>query len=572
MSYAQDNDLFETLFEKSNYRESPVYEEIIDFYKRLDEASEFATLKQFGTSPQGRPLYYLVVSSDKQFEPTPFDELRKPVVFVVNGIHPGEIAGSDASMLLLREYLIEKKHSEMLDNITLVIIPVFNVDGHARRSPYNRINQNGPDEMGWRTTAQNLNLNRDWLKADAPEMQQLLQLFNSYVPDVFIDTHTTDGADYQYTAQYAVETGWNTDSLLSEFSKNMYIPYLVDSVKKDGFLISPIFFTQNSEFLEGLYGWQASPRFSNGYGAAQNRLTLLIETHMLKPYNERVFCTKSMLHRTFDFTANYADTIRALNMETDKKTIDTYYINKKPFPLTFRISPKTNNFTMLGFAYEIDSSAVSGRRRVNFTNNPIEVTVPFYNNFLIEKSVYIPFGYLIPPEWEIIADRLSMHNIEMYQLPFEQEMYVSYYKFDNVSFYDTPYESHHRVKEFTYDIVYDSVTIMKGSWIIPCNQRNLRLIVNALEPDADDSFLKWGFFNAIFERKEYFEYYVMEHLAEKMIITDQKLADEFFTKLDLDKEFAQDPYQRLMFFYKRSPYFDQKLNVYPILRIEQTIE
>src|SRR5690606_39622609 len=214
-----------TKFERSDFLETARYNESINYFKQLADHSEYAELITFGVSPQGRDLKCIIVSKDKAFTPADAKKTGKPVILLINGIHSGEIEGKDASMILLREILITKEKDKMLDDVILLIVPIFNVDGHERAGKYNRINQNGPVEMGWRTTAQNLNLNRDWMKADAPEMKAMLKLFSAWLPDFFIDSHTTDGADYQYTITYSIETEQDVYEGTSEFNKK-YISYM----------------------------------------------------------------------------------------------------------------------------------------------------------------------------------------------------------------------------------------------------------------------------------------------------------------------------------------------------------
>ncbi|BDQ03052.1 M14 family metallopeptidase [Ignavibacterium sp.] len=303
-SFAQNN--WTTLFERSGFISTSDYNETMNYFKRLDEASDYADLFGFGRSSQGRDLNCLLVTKeDKSSIEQRIAEGKKPLekatILIINGIHSGEIEGKDASMILLREILITKEKEYLLDSINLLVVPIFSVDGHERKSKYNRINQNGPEEMGWRTTAQNYNLNRDWIKADSPEMQSMLILISTWNPDFIIDTHTTDGADYQYSVTYQVERFSNIDSQIGSWLSEKFVPYLENKVTEKGFLIFPYVSMKNwSQGLDsGITDWASSPRFSTGYFALRNRPSLLVETHMIKPYKERVFATKAVLENHF---------------------------------------------------------------------------------------------------------------------------------------------------------------------------------------------------------------------------------------------------------------------------------
>ena len=560
-----------TRFEKSGYLETENYDQTMTYFKKLAESSPYAKMLSFGISPQGRKLYCLVVSKDRAFNPISAKKTGKPIIFINNGIHSGEIEGKDASMLLLREILVTKEKANLIDNTILLVIPIFSVDAHERSSPYNRINQNGPANMGWRTTAQNLNLNRDWTKADAPEMQAMLKLFSSWLPDFFVDTHTTDGADYQYTITYSMEHYQNVDAGLRGWIVGKLMPYLNKSVTDDGYLIAPYLEFKGQKIENGIIGASFSPRFSHSYAAAQNRPGLLIETHMLKPYKDRVFSTKSLLTAIITYTNKNGKEVIALNKAADKNSIEEYSIGKKYYPLSLELTDRSVPFHFMGIKAEHDSSWVSGTIWTRYTGVKYETDIPYYDQMVVTDSVQAPKKYLIPLEWgkwKNLIDRIKLHGIKVEQLKTPKTLTVTEYKFKNVKYANYSFEGRQRVKA-DYDTISETVNIPKGTYVIKTNQRTIRLILNLMEPKADDSFLQWGFFNSIFERKEYYESYVMEKIARQMMEKDPELKKEFEKKLATDENFRRNPRQRLDFFYSRSPYMDEKLNVYPILRVEK---
>ncbi|MBE2279915.1 MAG: M14 family metallopeptidase [Ignavibacteriaceae bacterium] len=548
------------------------------YFKALADFSPFAEFKELGNTPEGRKIYCLIVSKEKNFEPVPLDERKKPLLLILNGIHSGEIEGKDASMLLLREILIEKSKEKLLDYADLLIIPVFNVDGHERGAPGSsianpRINQIGPENMGWRSTSQNFNLNRDWLKSEAPEMSILLKLYSTWLPDFMIDNHTTNGADYQYTVTYGVERHGNIDEKLGTFVNNVFLPYLINSVEKSGYLVAPYVSFKDRTPESGLVDWASQPRFSGGYNAAQNRISLLVEIHMMKPFKERVFSTKAVLESVLNFLGLNGEQILKLNKQADLNAPLKYYMNEQPFYTGFKTADSTNStFNFKGFKSVKEFSEISGGEKVVYTGEKFEKEIPFYETVVPLDSVILPYAYAIPPQYSYIAEKLKLHGVEVSQLVDSIEFDVSRIKFTNFKFADRPYEGRQRVIQVDYIEFKTVAKLPPGTTIVNVNQRTARIIAFLLEPKSEDSFLRWGFFNHIFEQKEYFEDYVMEKEALRMLEEDDNLTGgtlrkEFETKLKSDTNFANSAYQRLNFFYQKSKYFDSNYMVYPIYKI-----
>ena len=560
---------WETIFEKSGYITTEDYNQTMEYFQSLADNSEFAEFLTFGVSPQGRELNYLLVTKESKISVLPGKELLKPTILIINGIHSGEIEGKDASMILLREILITKEKEYLLDSINIIVVPIFNVDGHERKSKYNRINQSGPEEMGWRTTAQNLNLNRDWMKADTPEMQAMLNLVNEWNPDFIIDTHTTDGADYQYTVTYSVEWSKNIYSKTADLLGKEFAPFLEYQVEEKGFLIFPyIYLKEWDKGLDaGLIYWPATPRFSSGYFALKNRPMLLVETHMLKPYKDRVYSTKAVLETTMEFIFNNSTKLRELNKEADQQTAKLYEENKY-LPIVFSNTDKYEMVNFKGYDYSWDSSEVSGTKKLVYTKNKKDFEIKYFDDIIVTDSIKVAKGYYIPPEYSFLVYRLKLHGIDpSFIISESRKVLVTRYKFKDVKFSETPYEGRQTVT-FNYDTFIEEVNIPEGSYFYSTNQRAARILTHLLEPKSFDSFVQWGFMNQIFEQKEYYEEYVMEKLAEEMLLNDPELKKDFEEKLENDEAFRNSSNARLDFFYERSLYPDKQLNVYPILRVE----
>ncbi len=565
--FGQNKDFkWQTYFEKSNYTSTPDYETTINYFNKLENQSGYAKLIKFGETPQGRNLYCFIVSSDKAFSPKLAKQSGKPILLIQNGIHSGEIEGKDACMMLLREILITRGKENYLKNIILMIIPVFNVDGHERKSPYNRINQNGPSEMGWRTTAQNLNLNRDYMKADSPEMQSWLKLYSSWLPDMFIDSHTTDGADYQYTITYGIEKNKNLPPQTENWVRNKFIPFIQSETEKSGYKVSPYVTFKNDDIKNGIVDWASTPRFSHGYTAVQNRPGLLIETHMLKPYKDRVLGTKAMIESVIKLLCSQKNEICQMSKNADAFVINNYYEKKNYYPLTFSLTDQSSKINFHGIESKMEDSWITGKQIIRYSGKSMDIEIPYYDKCKIKDSVSVPNFYLIPREYEYLVNKIKLHGVKVEKVKQPRKFLVEKYKFRNIKFAQMPYEGHFQ-PQYEYELQKDSVDIPEGTFIINTKQRTLGVIVHLLEPLGPDSFLKWGFFNTIFEQKEYFEDYAMEPIAKKMIDENPKLKEEFLLKVNEDPKLKENSRRRLNFFYERSPYFDNQLNLYPILRV-----
>ena len=555
-----------THFENSNQLESPNYENTLKYFQKFANSTPYVKIKPIGLTPQGRELKIIIVSKDKAFTPEQAKKTGKAILLIQNGIHPGEVEGKDACMLLLREILITKEKANFLDNIILLIIPVFNIDGHERISPFNRPNQNGPKKMGWRTNALNLNLNRDYLKADTPEIKSFLKLFNDWLPDFMIDNHTTNGADYQYHVTYGIETHQNIDRGLLSWIEKKYLPHLIKKLEDDGFIIGPYMEFKSGTIESGIVDLPAPPRLSHGYCATQNRVCLLVETHSLKPFANRVFSTKSMMEHTISFVNDNHKEILTLNKNADKQTIKNYLVNQRKFPLVLAGNGKFDKLFFKGFEWYDEHSEITGSTVRKYTKNPMEIEIPIFNKANSLKKIYVPAAYLIPPQFTDIIEVIKSHQIEFNLVKTSKKLKVEKYKFENVRFALKPYEGR-QLPSFKCTSFTETIEVDAGTLIVYTNQRAMRVIINLLEPEAPDSFVNWGFFNSFFERKEYAEAYVMEPYSKQMLKNNPDLKTEFYKRLNEDESFNKNEGERLDFFYKRSPFYDKGENVYPIMRL-----
>lgn len=570
-SQPRDAEDWLTFYEKSNCLRTPRYAETVEYCKRVSAGSAWARYTNFGKSPQGRDLPLMILSKEKAFTPAAAARTGKAVVLIQSGIHAGEIDGKDASLMLMRDIAITKKRAFLLDKAILLFVPIFNVDGHERFGKYNRINQNGPEETGWRVTAQNLNLNRDYMKADAPEMRAMLKLFADWLPEFYIDCHVTDGIDFQYDVTYALEIYPNLDGEIVAWLKQTYIPSMVSDVERSGHLIAPYIATREDRDLsKGFAAGAGTPRFSTGYGAAQNRPTLLIETHMLKPYKARVGSTYEILVSTLSSVNREAERLRAMVRAADQRVISSPRSNSY-MPLRFETTAKSRPLAFKGWKSRLERSVISGQDRVIYSGEDTTIVAPYFDDVRMVDSVSVPRFYAIPQAWTNVVAVLRAHGIQLRALTSAITLAVQAYKFTETKWQERPYEGRHPLR-FRSEMITETRTLPVGTIIVPVAQRTGKVLMNLLEPNGPDSFARWGFFDVIFEQKEYGEDYVLEDLAREMIERSPSLKPEFDAAIASDTAFAKSSAARLDFFYRRSLFWDNSIGVYPVARIMDELD
>lgn len=555
--------------EKTDYRETPRYSETIEYARRLDQASSLIKYQSFGKSGEGRELPLLIATEGETFTPEAARHAGKAVILIQACIHAGEPDGKDAGLALLRDIAITKTQPELLKNLVVLFIPIYNTDGHERSSPYNRINQDGPVEMGWRTTSTYQNLNRDYMKADTSETRSWLSLWNHWQPDLFIDCHVTDGADYRYNITYQHEHHAGIAESVLAWERNVIDNRVAPATEAAGNVVSwYLEFIDNRDLPKGIRDFNGSPRFSTGYTPLRNRPGILIETHMLKPYKPRVIGTYDFLRFALAEVSRDPHSLLAAVREADDKTLldGRTYDPARRYPLDFELSDKSRPYNLRAVEYQTESSDLSGAQRVIFGTKPLDLTVPMYDDFRVKTAVAPPLYYIVPAQWREVIEVLKGHGLTIQTTKEATTIEVESYRFVDVKWAEGPFEGR-LMPSFKTEVVREHRTFAAGSAIVPLAQQAAKVAINLLEPEAPDSFVHWGFFNATFEQKEYGEDYVVEKLAREMLANNPALREEYEKKLASDANFAANPHARLQFFYRRSPYWDPQMNLYPVGRI-----
>ncbi|MBU77247.1 MAG: peptidase M14 [Pseudoalteromonadaceae bacterium] len=559
VSLLQEKGPLTTEFELSDGTLSPNYDETMAFVDRLVAANPTQfKLKTIATSSAGRAVKMLVANEQGLFDAEQLVADTKPTIFIQAGIHSGEIDGKDAMFMLLRDIATGKRR-DILSKVNILFIPILNVDGHERSSQYNRINQRGPVEMGFRTNGLNLNLNRDYTKLDTPEVRGVMKVINQFKPDLYVDVHVTDGADYQYDVTYGYNPVFSSESpSVSEALDNLFKPVIDAKLEKAGHIPGPLVFVMDKrEFKKGLAGWVATPRFSNGWGDLRSLPTILVENHSLKPYKQRVLGTYVFIDGAIDALAAND---KALN-EAVRKELDF-----KPTQLVvergYAKQPDTIEFK--GIAYSRSESALSGQSEVKYLGQPKDYdALPIFWQKEVKKTVNVPSAFYIPPAYSHIIEKLKLHGIKVDKVTENVSVPLTQAIVKDYSFAKAPFEGRFRVDaSFDYTKV-DSLNML-GWYKVSTEQPYSELATHLLHPEAPDSFFAWGDFNTIFQRTEYVENYALMPYARQMLKEKPALALEFDQKIREDKQFANDPQARLDWLYERTPFYDQAYLKYPI--------
>jgi hypothetical protein len=549
-----------TDFEISAGVSSPNYADTMAFVDRLVAANptQFKS-KTIGYSNSKRAINMLIASEQGFFDAGQMANSTKPTVLIQAGIHAGEIDGKDAMFMLLRDIATGKRR-DILKKVNILFIPILNVDGHERSSAFNRINQRGPVKMGFRTNANNLNLNRDFTKLDTPEVKSVLKVINDYNPNLYIDVHVTDGADYQYDVTYGYNPVFASESPAISDALNRYFKPMIDqTLTEQGHIPGPLVFVMDKqEFKSGLAGWVATPRFSNGWGDLKSLPTILVENHSLKPYKQRVLGTYVFIDGAIEALSAHKDKL-ANAVKKEQEFVPKQLIVKRGY------SEQPDHIAFKGIAYSKSLSPLSNQQEVSYLGKKQDYDkLPIFWQKEVQHTVEVPKSFFIPPVYTDIIEKLALHGVSVNKLSGANTQPLKMAKVAQYSFDKAPFEGRFRVSA-RFDYVPATNVDLDGWFEVSTQQKAGELAVHLLHPEAPDSFFAWGEFNTIFQRTEYMENYALIPFAEKMLADDPKLAQEFDKKVNQDKDFAKNAEARLNWLYEHSPFYDQAYLKYPVL-------
>ncbi|MEM6965202.1 MAG: M14 family zinc carboxypeptidase [Bacteroidota bacterium] len=551
-----------TPFEK-NENSTATYEEAINFYQALAQSYPQLQLTPHGTTDVGLPLHTAVLSADQDFDPISIRKKNKNILFINNAIHAGEPCGVDASMMLLRNYLEDKSLQKFLEKTVIVVIPMYNLGGVLNRNSHTRTNQNGPESYGFRGNAKNLDLNRDFIKCDSKNAETLNKIYNYWQPDIFIDNHTSNGADYQYTITLIATQHNKLDPHLAAYLNATMLPRLFLDMKKTGWEMTPYVYARSTPDA-GIAGFLDLPRYSSGYAALHNAISFMPETHMLKPFKDRVRSTYAFMDVMIKLAYDDAQKIQSARSKAIENTK-----TKNDFDLNWTLdTERSDQITFKGYEAKKKPSAISGEPRLYYDHDePYEKKIAHFNYYKATATVQKPRAYIIPQGYAKVIERLRWNNVKVEKLEKDFTVEVERYRIKDFDSRKQPYEGHYLHSQVEVEKFIQQKTYKKGDYIVYVNQASNRYIVETLEPTAPDSYFAWNFFDGILQQKEYFSAYVFEDLAEQILKENPDLKKRLDERKKEDADFAKSGYAQLEFIYKNSPHYETTHRIYPVARL-----
>jgi hypothetical protein len=556
--------------EAAGFEATPSYDETLAFLRKLQPRLPEMKIDFYGTSAQGRPMPVVILSKDKAFTPEAAARSGKPVVLIQNGVHAGEIDGKDASLMILRDLALGRpgSHREWLDHVTVLIVPIYNVDGHERVSPYNRPNQDGPRQgMGFRTTTAGLDLNRDWLKASSPEAQALIGLVSAWRPHLHVDDHVTDGVDHDWVLTWSWDEAPQVPLAVDGWLRD-HMPRVLDATEKAGHRQGPyVDLKDPNDPTRGFSSWIGTPRYATSYFPLRNRPSILIEMHSYKPYRQRVLANRDFLLALLAEIARDPGSLTRAVAEGERETVELGRPDAPPstVAVTYAESDASDPIRFPVYAGDVVTSKVTGQPVLLFHRGEVrEVEVPWFHRARIAQTVPRPRGYLVLPGWPQIEQRLRAQGLRVEQVAAPLDLEVEAIHVSDPKLAPRSYQGLTQMKA-TVERRTERRHVPAGALWVPADQPDFAVAVQLFEPEAPDSLLSWGLLSTVFEQKEFADTRVLEGLAAEML-KDPKVAAEWEAALK-DEKLAADPDARYRWWFQRTPYWDGTIGLLPILRV-----
>ncbi|MEO0897685.1 MAG: M14 family zinc carboxypeptidase [Bacteroidota bacterium] len=567
-----------TPFEKSGETETATYEQAISWYQQLAKRYKKAHLIEYGQTDAGKPLHLFVISSIKKVNPQKLRESKQAFVLINNGIHPGEPCGIDASMMLARDILKNEEFRGILENTSIGIVPLYNIGGALNRSSYSRANQEGPVVYGFRGNARNYDLNRDFLKMDTRNAHAFVELFQDWLPHLFVDTHTTNGADYQATMTLIPSRPEKLPKASADIQKRAS-EKIKKALEKTPYKVCPYVYSVADVPNKGIAGFLDLPRYSSGYASLFATPSFITETHMLKPFKDRVWVTYHSLKAIMPTTAKESEELKETIDNQRFKAWTTWekhqegMDNEKGIPINWALDRKTvDSLEFEGFAYSYEKSEVTGLKRLKYhRDQPETFTIPFYNTFYPAQSIQAPNAYIIPQAYHHVIERLKANKVEMSVLSQDMDIEVEAYYIDKLHTQSRAYEGHYYHDSVSVTSEEFKVKFYAGDVVVPVNQWRYMYLVHALEPEAADALFRWNAFDGILMQKEYFSSYVFEERAKELLESDPALKAAFEKEKEENERFSKSGRAQLDFIYRRSPHYEKTHRRYPVFRLMEQV-
>lgn len=543
---------------------TPTWEQVIARYAEFDRTRQGTSLMEIGMDDDGSPIHLFVLSDGTPPIPDSIRAAGKNILWITNGIHPGEPDGIDASLLLTQALLDSDQLMGLLVNTAVCIVPVYNVSGAKHRNTTSRANQNGPRGYGFRGNARNLDLNRDFIKADSRNTRSLIRALNDWDPDIYFETHVSNGADHQYVMELLPTHPDKLDPALRSFLEERLMPRQHEWMQRQGQLMGPYFETFHAIPEQGLTGFVDGPRYSTGYNALRQRIGILSESHMLKPYADRVNATFQLMLGTLACMNEHPEELKAARRQARASAEEILnYATNWSMDTTIVL-----DMPWKGYTVDTVISQLSGLPRVRYDRSrPTEGTVPWMGRASADLVIDRPVAYLVPQAWQEVIERLDLEGIPLDGLEKDRNYVVEVQRIASFRSSDQPYEGHYLHRAITTTSEVDTVVAKVGDVVVTMGHATDALVMEILEPRCQDSYFAWGFFDSVLQQKEWFSDYVFEDLAADLLKKDPELKAALEERQRNDPDFAASSWEQLYWVYQRSPYFEPGFRRYPVLRI-----
>lgn len=560
---SQSNGALPAIPFEQNPNTTATWHEAIAYYTQLSEFSKSFTISPFGMTDCGQPLHEAIFSSDGDYDPTSIRQKNRLVVMVLNAIHAGEPCGVDASMLLLRDLAIFPSQFEWAADIVLVVVPIYNVGGALNRNSVSRVNQNGPEAYGFRGNARNLDLNRDFIKCDSRNAQSFSQLFHKWQPDLLIDNHTSNGADYAHTMTLLATQADKLTPPLGTWLRYQFLPEVFAGMDSAGWPLTPYVNARTTPDA-GIDGFLDLPRYSSGYAALFHTPAVMAEAHMLKPFQDRVRSTYDLMKTLLNTAARQKEELKNARAEAQ-----TVALSQDSFAINWTTDPsRSDSITFMGYEAAYKTSLVSGKPRLYYDREkPWTKKIPYFQFFKPSEIVSKPKAWLIPQAWGEVVDRLRLNGVTLKRLKYDQEVLAEQYRIESFETLPSPWEGHYQHRNVKVSLETVRTVGKKGDWLVEADQPGLRYLVETLEPQAPDSWFCWNFFDAILSQKEHFSAYVFEDIAAQLLEEREELREALEYRKASDEAFRESPRAQLEFIYRNSSHYEPSHRAYPVMRI-----
>lgn len=539
--------------------ENPTYNQLIARWTELAKKHpKQSKMVEAGPTDSGLPLHTFIIDKSGKFDPISAHNADKVVVMILNGIHAGEPDGMIASLAFAESILTNPPQ-----NIVYCIIPVYNIGGALNRNSTSRVNQNGPEEYGFRGNAINIDLNRDFIKCDSKNAQSFTRIFQQWKPHILIDTHTSNGADYQHTMTLVNTFPEKLSNLQASILRRDILPFLYEGMKSADVPMAPYVDLVGQTPESGIVAFTDLPRYSTGYAALFNSIGFMTEAHMLKPFESRVSATLKLLRVMDTLLIEKGSLIVQLKKQADKETLETTIYTTK-----WKVSSSVETIDFSGYRADTIISAVTGLKRIKYNHaKPFTEAIPYYNQHEGAGETMLPLAYVIPQAWTGVIERLKMNGIKYRVFSNDTIMQVESVYITDFESTKVPYEGHFMHFNTKTKSRKQQLQFRKGDIYVSTKQEGNRYLAHILNAENDDSFFNWNFFDAVLSQKEYFSDYVFEDLAESILNTNGSLRRAFEEKKRTDVSFAESSRAQLDFIFKNSPCYEESHNRIPVYKI-----